>query len=64
MKRALEAYERVRKFVNEFRKFKKASSDAEVLSKDGLTQVRIAEEMIELLPQKISKLNYAMHQQM
>lgn len=39
MKRALEAYERVRKFVNEFRKFSKVGSDKECLNKDGVTQM-------------------------
>ena len=56
MKQALRSYERVRTFVNQYKAHKKAGSDAEVLSPDGVTQVRIADEMIELLPVKISKL--------
>ena len=60
MKKALEAYERVRKFVNDFRKHKNAICDKDVLSAEGLTQIRIADEMIELLPQKISKIYYSM----
>jgi len=61
MKQAFQSYERLRKFVTDFRKSKNASSDAEVLKPEGLTQMRICDEMIELLPQKISKVNYAMH---
>ena len=56
MKLALRAYERVRSFVNQFKASKKLSLDSEVLNADGVTQVKIADEMIELLPVKISKL--------
>ena len=56
MKQALRAYERVRTFVNQFKAHRKVSYDSEVLSADGVTQVKIADEMIELLPVKISKL--------
>jgi hypothetical protein len=34
MKLALRSYEKVRSFVNEFKAFKKASKDADVLSQD------------------------------
>ena len=37
MKKALEAYERVRRFINDFRKHKKALSDKDILSEEGLT---------------------------
>lgn len=56
MKLALRAYERVRSFVNQFKASKKLSLDSDVLNADGVTQVKIADEMIELLPVKISKL--------
>lgn len=62
MKAALVAYERLRKFVTDFRKHKNATTDKEVLSAEGLTQMNICDEMIDLLPQKISKVNYMMHQ--
>lgn len=50
MVQALKCYERVRAFVNEFRKFKGAQHDKDVLSKDGYTQIQIADDMIDLLP--------------
>jgi hypothetical protein len=56
MKLALRAYERVRAFVNQFKAHSKVSADSEILTADGVTQVRIADEMIDLLPVKISKL--------
>ena len=57
MKQALRAYERVRTFVNQFKAHKKVSLDSDVLNAEGVTQVKIADEMIELLPVKISKLH-------
>ena len=56
MKLALRAYERVRTFVNQYKAHKKATADSDVLNADGVTQVNIADEMIDLLPVKISKL--------
>ena len=56
MKLALRAYERVRTFVNQYKAHKKATADSDVLNAEGVTQVRIADEMIDLLPVKISKL--------
>jgi hypothetical protein len=50
MKAALVAYERLRKFVTDFRKHKNATTDKEVLSAEGLTQMNICDEMIDLLP--------------
>lgn len=61
MKNAYEGYERLRKFVNEFKKSKNCAKDEDCLSKDGLVQIKICDEMIELLPQKISKVNQALH---
>lgn len=56
MKQALHAYERVRAFVNQFKAHKKVPYDSDVLNAEGVTQVHIADEMIDLLPVKISKL--------
>lgn len=55
---ALKCYERVRSFVTDFRKSKGALYDKDVLSPEGYQQIQIADDMIDLLPQKISKLNY------
>ena len=53
---SLETYKQARKFVDEFKEHKKYKSDSE-LEKALQTQMHIACEMIELLPQKIDRLN-------
>lgn len=50
--KALKCYQVVRNFVDEYKKFKKIDKDSD-LEKDVVTQVKIADEMIELLPIKI-----------
>ena len=52
LKSALNSYEKARDFAKEY---KKTGGE---LSADSTTQLKIAEEMIELLPVKISKILY------
>lgn len=50
-KKALACYERAKKFTVDFLK-----ESGKTLTKDGETQIKICEEMIEMLPLKITKI--------
>ena len=50
-----DSYKRARDFVEEYKKKKEFKSDAE-LDKDLQTQMHICDEMIELLPLKIDRM--------
>ena len=58
MKSSMEAYKRARAFVDEYKVKKEIKSDAD-LEESLKTQMNICDEMIELIPQKIDRMNQA-----
>ena len=55
MKKSIQAYERARNYINDYKKFKKFTSD-EQMGEDLCTQANICDEMIKLMPEKIMRL--------
>ena len=62
LQESIKSYAAARKFINDYKTNKKIASDAD-LTEELRTQAKICDEMVELLPEKISRMNQAMIQQ-
>ena len=56
LKESIKSYTAARKFINDYKVAKKIKTDSE-MKEELQTQAQICDEMIDLLPQKIEKIN-------
>ena len=55
LQESVKSYAAARKFINDYKVSKKVASDAD-MSEDLRTQANICDEMVQLLPEKISRM--------
>lgn len=59
LRESIKSYTAARKFINDYKVAKKINSDSG-MKEELQTQAKICDEMIDLLPQKIEKINMAL----
>ena len=60
LQESMSSYSKAREFINEYKTAKKIATDAD-MKEDLRTQAQICDEMIQLIPQKIDRINQELH---
>ena len=56
LRESMKSYQAARDFINEYKRVKKIASDAD-MKEELRTQANICDEMVQLIPQKIDRIN-------